>query len=101
MPHGHAVALGMLIACIVSERVSGLDSEVRIKLVKLLQQYQLPVSHSINTAKIMDILKMDKKRNENDIDYIVLNQIGEGAIKTISFEVIQQALETFAHASNN
>lgn len=101
IPHGHAVALGMLIACIVSEQVCRLGTGVRSNLVKLLQQYQLPVAHPINTAKVMDILKMDKKRNENDIDYIVLNRIGEGAVKTISFEIIHKALETFAHASNH
>ena len=101
LPHGHAVALGMIVACIVSEKVCGLNKEVKEDLIELLEQYDLPTQFSINPERIMEILVMDKKRNRDNIDFIVLTKIGEAAIKTLSFDIIQQALVSFAHASNN
>ena len=101
LPHGHAVALGMIVACIVSEKVCGLDKKAKESLIELLLQYNLPIRLSINPERIMEILIMDKKRNRDNIDFIVLNKIGEAAIKTLSFDIIQQALVSFAHASSN
>lgn len=101
LPHGYAVALGMVIACIVSEKVCGLNKEVKESLFELLLQYNLPVQLSINPERIMEVLIMDKKRNRDNIDFIVLNKIGEAAIKTLSFDIIHQALVSFSHASSN
>ena len=48
LPHGHAVALGMIVACIVSEKVCGLDKKAKESLIELLLQYNLPIRLSIN-----------------------------------------------------
>ena len=99
LPHGKAVAIGMVIACMISENVAGLDKEVSAKLRRLLQQYHLPVSLSINAAKAMDLLRMDKKRKDDMIEYIVLQKIGVAAIHSLPFNVIENSLE--AYASHN
>ncbi len=96
LPHGKAVAIGMVIACMVSEEVAGLAPTATDRLKKLLQQYHLPVSLSINAAKAMEILRMDKKRKDDLIDYIVLEKIGHGAIRSLPFNVVENALETYA-----
>lgn len=99
--HGQAISLGMLLACKVSEAVTGLDPEVYYKLAALLEQYKLPSVLTLHPDKLMDILVMDKKRNGNEVDYIVLNSIGRASIQTISFDVIRTALENFPHAGNH
>ena len=99
LPHGKAVAIGMVIACMVSERITGLGNASTERLKKLLQQYHLPVSLSINAPKAMEILRMDKKRKDELIDYIVLEKIGQGAIRSLPFNVIEKALAEYA--SNN
>jgi 3-dehydroquinate synthase len=101
LPHGQAIALGMLIACIVSEQVTGLSEEVRSRLKKLLLNYGLPDSFDIDIKQVMQVLKMDKKRNAADIDFIVLDSIGAGAIRKIPFEIIEQALTIFRNGRNN
>ncbi len=101
LSHGQAVALGMLIACRVSESINGIDTAVYDKLSTLLVQYKLPSSLSLHTDKLMDILIMDKKRNDDAIDYIVLKNIGEASIKTISFDIIRNAIDNFVHAGNH
>lgn len=98
IPHGQAVALGMLIACKVSEQ-SGLPEAVTDRLYGLLQQYELPVNINISTGHLMDVLKMDKKRDNTGIDYIILEKIGKAAIRNISFDTIRKGIEEFTHAS--
>jgi 3-dehydroquinate synthase len=100
IPHGHAVALGMIIACMVSEQVEGLDISVRKKLVALLQQYKLPTIISFDIEQVMNLLKMDKKRTTDAIDYIVLEGIGKAVIKNIQFDTIEKALVSFKDAGN-
>jgi len=44
----------------------------------------------------MELLHTDKKRNITGIDYIVLESIGKGVIKNISFDTIEDALNTYS-----
>ncbi len=101
LPHGHAVALGMIVACHVSEHLKGFQRAETNKLIHLLQQYQLPVGLYFDVQKVMELLKMDKKRNYDAMDYVVLNNIGKSEVATISFDIIEQALTQFAHAGNH
>jgi 3-dehydroquinate synthase len=99
IPHGKAVGIGMVIACKISEHVAGLDKGVTERLTGLLSRYHLPVRMKIDAKKAMEILKMDKKRNDNLVDYIVLEKIGQAAIRSLPFDVIENALITYE--SNN
>lgn len=99
IPHGHAIALGMIVSCIVSEYVVGLHSSVKNKLATLLLRYQLPITIDFSPEKIIEVLRMDKKRNEETIDFVMLNSIGKPIVKAIPFNVIHEALNIFCHAS--
>ncbi len=100
LPHGQAVALGMLVACKVSETVTQLDGHVYHRLTTVLQQYKLPYSLTLHPDRLMDILAMDKKRNDDKIDFIVLKNIGHAAIETIGFDVVRKAIDNFSYAGN-
>jgi 3-dehydroquinate synthase len=99
VPHGSAVALGMVIACKVSEIEGLLDGGSSSRLRSLLQRYGLPVHVEIDMSKLMDLLKTDKKRKDDTIDYILLRKIGDAIIRPLSFPVIEKALATYE--SNN
>jgi len=99
LPHGKAVGIGMVIACMVSTQTAGLDKRVAEQLTTLLTQYHLPVHLKIDARKAMEILKMDKKRKNDMIDYIVLEKIGKAAIQTLPFDVVENAL--IAYESHN
>lgn len=99
IPHGQAVALGMLIACKLSEKF-GLDNAVTKTLHELLQRYGLPVSIKAETTDLVQVLKMDKKRSNNGIDFIILEHTGKAAIKNVSFDTIQAAIEEFTNEGN-
>lgn len=93
IPHGYAVAIGMVIACRISENITGPDGCVANKLKQLLQQYGLPVEMELEKEKVLDVLRMDKKRDGTGIDYILLNSIGNALIKHLSFETIAKAID--------
>jgi 3-dehydroquinate synthase len=95
LPHGKAVGIGMVIACMISEEVAGLERGTRDKLVSLLGRYHLPVRMKINAAKAMEILKMDKKRNNDLIDYVVLEKPGQATVRSLPFDVIEKALNDY------
>lgn len=101
LPHGQAISIGMLIACIVSEDVAGLSSEVYNRLATILKQYQLPIALTLETDKLMDILIMDKKRHNDTINFIVLNKIGDAIIQPLPFDIIRHAIDKFADAGNH
>lgn len=99
LPHGKAVAVGMVIACMIAEQQTGLPGAVTKRLKKILQQYHLPISIKLDARKAMQILSMDKKRHDNQIDYILLNNIGDAVIMPLALNTIENAL--IAYESNN
>lgn len=101
LPHGYAISIGMIIACMISERVARLDPKITLTLKKLLQQYLLPTYQTFSSQNVLSVLKMDKKRNNEKIDFIVLKRIGEAAVEPISLEIIQETLEAFTDGSHS
>ena len=83
LPHGHAVSIGMVAACIFSEKINQFDPAEKQQVIQLIEKYQLPSTHSFDKQKIWGLLKMDKKRVNSEMNFILLNKIGEGIIKPI------------------
>ncbi|XZF16491.1 3-dehydroquinate synthase [Chitinophagaceae bacterium MMS25-I14] len=100
LPHGHSVALGMNVACILSESQFGMTPTESTQLQTIIQQYQLPVKLKFDIPRVMEILTMDKKRNTADIDYVLLHKLGKAGVKPLAFDTIKQALEKFADAGD-
>lgn len=90
--HGAAVAIGMVIACGISEELAALGKEVKQRLKALLLRYGLPVGLDYNHNEVMEILKADKKRNAGGIDYILLTEIGHAVIQKVDFKTIAKHL---------
>jgi 3-dehydroquinate synthase len=99
LPHGKAVGIGMVIACMISVQVTGLDKCVTEDLKKLLTKYHLPVKINIDTKKAMEVLRMDKKRVKDTIEYILLDKVGKGVVHPLPIDIIENAL--IMYASNN
>jgi 3-dehydroquinate synthetase len=47
----------------------------------------------IEYDKVFEILKMDKKRNGDTMDFILLNKIGEAVIKPIQLDNLHKHLK--------
>ncbi|TDW96523.1 3-dehydroquinate synthase [Dinghuibacter silviterrae] len=93
LPHGHAVSIGMTVACHLSARLTGFTQTERV--VDVLEKYGLPTYAVFDVDKAWDILKMDKKRAADAMNYILLNKIGQGIIQSIPLEGLQSLLIEF------
>lgn len=93
LPHGHAVSIGMVMACTISEEINNFSSAEKDKVIALLQKYNLPTTFNFDKAAIWHLLKMDKKRKSESINFILLNTIGEAIIKPISLVQLQSLIQ--------
>ncbi len=87
IPHGHAVSIGMGVACKMSATVVGFKDTDRV--VKVLKQYGLPPQFDFDKEEAFRILKNDKKKTNGYINYVLLRKIGKAEITPLSFEQIQ------------
>ncbi len=81
LSHGQAISIGMTYASEISNQLLGFKQTDLV--VKVLEQYGLPTYASFNKNKVMTVLKMDKKRERKDINYILLEKIGKGIVLPI------------------
>ena len=84
IPHGHAVSIGMVAACNLSEQINNLHFNDASRIVKLLAKYHLPVDIETDHERVFEILKMDKKRKDDGVQFILLKKIGGAEIVYIS-----------------
>lgn len=89
IPHGYAVSLGMVIAAKISAEINNFDIVSVERLKNILLKYHLPVSMELNNMQLLTLLKKDKKRAGNKINFVMLSKIGEAIVKQISFKEIE------------
>jgi len=76
--HGHAVALGLLVALAVSERTLGLDRSVRRRTGELLAALGLPTSIRLPRAEaIRAAMAHDKKAVAGSTGFVGLRAVGQ------------------------
>jgi len=78
MSHGEAVALGMVAAVRISERLHDLPAEDRVRIERLIKSAGLSghIPKTITLEKILSRLKMDKKKDGSTIHFVLLRKIG-------------------------
>ena len=91
--HGQAVSIGMAYACHMAEQLTGFRQTNRV--VHLLEKYNLPTYASFNKQKVFKVLKMDKKRERTDMNYVLLEKIGKAVVKPVSLQQLEQIIQAF------
>jgi 3-dehydroquinate synthase len=89
--HGQAIAIGMTYACHISEQLTGFKQTDRV--VSVLEKYHLPTYASFNKQKVFNVLKMDKKRERKGMNYVLLEKIGMGVVKSISLKQLEKFIQ--------
>lgn len=90
LSHGEAISIGMGFASTLSQKINGFKKVDRV--AELLNKYGLPTSMQFDKEKVVNILKMDKKRTKDSINFILLEKIGKAYIQSISIEQLYQNL---------
>lgn len=82
--HGEAVAIGMVIAASIGERLNITKAGTADKIRNMLELYGLPYSQEFSAGELMQASFMDKKNDGNIINLILLRDIGDAVIHKIS-----------------
>jgi len=90
LSHGQAISIGMAYATSLSQKLNGLQNAHRV--VGLLDQYGLPTFAQFDKDKVINVLKMDKKKTKNSINFILLEKIGKALITEISIQQLYENL---------
>ncbi len=90
LPHGFAIAIGMVVAAHISEQYTGFKATEQ--LVTVLNQYGLPTYLSFDVEKAVHNMMSDKKRIKKELHYVLLQKIGKAVVQPLSIEDIRAAL---------
>jgi 3-dehydroquinate synthase len=100
LPHGRAVALGMLMALRLSEELSGLPEEESRQGRELLESFGYARKIlRLDRDAVMDALVLDKKRLETGLVFVLLKHLGEAVIQenvplALAEEAVVEVLDT-------
>ncbi len=80
--HGEAVAIGMMAAAKLSQRLGLLSPEIVARQETLLRKFGLPVSCSnVAVADVLTAMELDKKVRSKVIRWVLLEDIGRPVIR--------------------
>ncbi len=91
LPHGHAVAIGMVAAAYLSANI--LQFKDAGKIATLIVKYGLPAFYKYDVDKALQMMMSDKKRFKNEIHYVLLEKIGKGVVRPLKVEDIQPVIK--------
>ena len=76
--HGEAVAIGMLCASRLAERLGRIDRVVTERQAELLTKLDLPTSvPQVDQTKLLEAFRRDKKSEGGNVRFILPSRIGE------------------------
>ena len=96
MLHGEAVAIGMVYAARVAERMGLLDAESVRRLADLIGRVGLPVRcDGLDVSGTLETMKLDKKSVGGRLRFVLPNRIGEVVLRDdVPGEYIRSVLTT-------
>jgi 3-dehydroquinate synthase len=94
--HGEAVAIGMVCASRLAERLGRIDAELTERQVALLKRFQLPTSlPSIDVDEVLRLMWHDKKVQDGEIRFILPTAIGHvETVGGVSSTLVKEVLES-------
>lgn len=91
LSHGEAIAIGMTYAARMSETITGFRHADA--LIQLLSAYELPTYARFDWQRVLDVLRLDKKRKQSDLHFVLLQRIGKAVMQPLSFDQISVLLQ--------
>jgi 3-dehydroquinate synthase len=93
--HGEAVAIGMFAACAMSRKFAGLPERESDRLVELIRRARLPIAMEapVRSEEFSRALRLDKKRLEKQIEFVLIDRLGHAFTRKVPFEEIFSILD--------
>lgn len=93
--HGEAVAIGMVLATRLSERLGQVPAGTAARLKKLIEKVGLPseLPAGQEPKKLIERMRLDKKNKDNTIRLVLLTSLGHAVVQPCPEEQIAWAFE--------
>ncbi|MHA4809800.1 3-dehydroquinate synthase [Flavitalea flava] len=96
LSHGQAISIGMVVAGMISEEYTAFKETDRI--IETLKRYGLPTLAEFDTKEVMNVLRMDKKKEKESMNYVLLEKIGKGVIRAIPIVQLEKLIQSIITA---
>lgn len=96
LSHGQAISIGMTGACMISEQFTEFTDTGRV--ITTLKKYGLPTQAEFDAKQVLNVLRMDKKKVKNSMNYVLLNKIGQGVVRTIPIVELEKLIQSIITA---
>lgn len=93
VPHGEAISVGMVIASSLSEKRGLLTAEDVKRIESLLKRLGLPTILQLNEEKVLEALRRDKKRQSENIHFVLLQSLGHAIVEKISIKELETVMD--------
>jgi 3-dehydroquinate synthase len=80
----------MAAAAALSEGRGLLSHTDKERIIKLIKNLRLPVGLNADRQRILDAMKRDKKREGNNIHFILLHGLGNAVVEDISIKELEK-----------
>lgn len=91
--HGEAVAIGLSMIAEISSKLGYLSDEERAKVDQALVNMNLPIKSNVPMELIFNALRLDKKKETNNINLVIMRGIGHCDILKLSFDELAKILQ--------
>jgi len=78
----------MVVACMISESYKKFKETTRV--VSVIKKYGLPVYQSFDAEKVLTVMRSDKKKVKDVINYVLLQKIGKAVVEPITVNEITE-----------
>ena len=93
IPHGSAVAIGMVLVIRAAQRLGYTPPDTLDKVIQLLHRFGLPCECPYRSDLLYSAAIADKKRTGNSIDIVILREIGKASIVRLTLDEFRSFVE--------
>ncbi len=88
--HGEAVAIGTVMMAGVSVRLGTLTEDEAARISRVIAKMGLPTESGVDIKRLLKALKLDKKRDADQISLVLVRRIGSCEIRKTSFADLEK-----------
>lgn len=91
--HGMAVSIGMVVAARLSQDKGMLSTRETQRIETVLKEFGLPLEIKAGKEAIIDAIKKDKKRTGHEINFVLLNGIGNAEVVPVRIKELEEVMD--------
>jgi 3-dehydroquinate synthase len=97
--HGEAISIGMVVAARLSHARGMLGKEDLERITAVLGNFGLPLTIRMDKEAVLDALRKDKKRADREINFVLLEAIGNARVVPIQIEDLEGVVDDLCDCS--